>query len=61
MNREILYDKIRKHFFEAINGYIDNPALKEDALKNYIVKSKFEKDLGIIAAATIGASSQDTK
>jgi fructokinase len=61
MNQEVLFDKIRKHFSEAINGYIDNPKLKGDALKNYIVKSKFEHDLGILAAATIGAASKDTK
>lgn len=61
MNQEVLYDKIRKHFHEAIAGYIDHPKLKEDQLKNYIVRSKYEKDLGILAAATIGEASTDTR
>jgi fructokinase len=34
MNREILYDLIRKHCFESLNGYISHPKLESvEALK----------------------------
>ncbi len=58
MNREQLYDIIRKHCFEALNGYISHPSLESpEALQNIIVKSKFGGDLGIIAACVVGAQS----
>jgi hypothetical protein len=58
MNREILYDIIRKHVHESLNGYISHPSLSSpEAMKDIIVKSKFEKDLGIIAAAIAGSHS----
>ena len=56
MNREQLYDIIRKHCFEALKGYISHPSLESpEALQNIIVKSKFGSDLGIIAACVVGA------
>lgn len=56
MNREILYDKIRHHCFKALNNYIKHPRLaSEEALKTFIVKSKYETDLGLIASAMIGS------
>eukprot|EP00347_Sterkiella_histriomuscorum_P014476 403360730 len=57
MNREILYDKIRHHCFKSLNGYIKHPKLEsEEALKKFIVKSKFENNLGLIAAAMVGSN-----
>ena len=57
MNRTILYDKIRKSCFDHLNGYISHPKLTSvDALKNFIVKSKFETDLGVIAAAKVAST-----
>jgi fructokinase len=61
MNREILYPIIRRHTKEALNGYISHPNLtSEEGLTKVIVKPEIEKDLGIIAAAVVGANSQDT-
>jgi len=59
MNRSLLYDKIRHYCFKSLNGYISHPKLEsEEALKDFIVKSKFEKDLGVIAAAKVASSSK---
>lgn len=56
MNRAILYDKIRHYCFESLNGYIQHPRLAtEEALKDFIVKSKYEENLGVIAAAMVGS------
>lgn len=57
MNREILYGIIRKYCKEALNGYISHPNLtSEEGLAKVIVKPDIEKDLGIIAAAVVGAN-----
>jgi fructokinase len=59
MNRELLYDRIRHHCFKTLNNYINHPRLKtEENLKSFIVKSKYEHDLGLIASAMIGAYGQ---
>ena len=61
MNRELLYPIIRKHCFEALNGYIKHPSLSsEEKLANIIVKSKYgSSELGILASAIVGSHSQD--
>jgi fructokinase len=61
MNREILYPLIQFHCKEALNGYISHPNLTSvEGLEKVIVKPEIEKDLGIIAAAIVGAGSDDT-
>ena len=73
MNRKGLLEKIRVHYVKSLNGYINHPAIysEEEILEHnytgenkgiseYIVKTKIEKDLGIIAAAFVGASSEHT-
>ena len=59
MNRgEVLFKHIRKHFLERLNGYLKHDSLDEHGVKNYIVRSKFENDLGMISSASVGATSQ---
>ena len=61
MNRELLYPLIRKHCAAQLNGYIDHSYCNSaEGLENIIVKPSIEKDLGIIAAAMVGADSTDT-
>jgi hypothetical protein len=61
MNRELLYDRIRHHCFKALNGYIKHPKLAtEKALKTFIVKSRYENNLGLIASTIVGANSQSS-
>jgi fructokinase len=61
MNRELLYPLIRKHCAAQLNGYIAHSDLETaTGLENIIVKPSIEKDLGIIAAAIVGADSEDT-
>ena len=61
MNRELLYPLIRKHCAAQLNGYIAHPYCSSaEGLENIIVKPSIEKDLGIIAAAIVGADSPDT-
>ena len=60
MNRDLLYGIIQKHTVKILNGYISHPHLvSEEGIKNIIVKPDLEKDLGIIAAAVVGANSED--
>ena len=61
MNRDILYSLIRKHCVKSLSSYISHSyLLSEEGIANVIVKPDIEKDLGIIAAATVGANSEDT-
>jgi fructokinase len=61
MNRELLYPLIRKHCAENLKGYIAHPfCTSAEGLENIIVKPSLDKDLGIIAAAIVGADSNDT-
>lgn len=61
MNRTVLYDIIRRHCLETLNGYIQHPNLTSmEGLRKVIVAPEIEKDLGIIAAAVVGANSSDT-
>ena len=60
MNREILYGLVRKHCFQQLNKYLDNPKLASlEAMENMIVKSKYETDLTTLAAAIVGSHSKD--
>lgn len=56
MNRSILYKKIRTVFSKQINGYLQHERLREENLDEYIVRSRFQNELGMISAAAVGAS-----
>ena len=59
MNRDLLYDRIRHHCFKALNNYVKHPRLAtEENLKTFIVKSRYEQDLGLIASAMIGSQGE---
>jgi len=59
MNRgEVLFGHISKHFANRINSYLKHQSLDDLGLKDYIVRSKFENDLGMISSAAVGATSQ---
>ena len=59
MNRgEVLFSKIREHFLKRLNDYLDHEKIKGEKLKNYIVRSKFENELGMVSAAAVGATGQ---
>ena len=57
MNRTILYDKIRDTFLKEVNGYLKHKSLSKENISTYIIKPTLEHNLGIIAAAMVGASS----
>lgn len=57
MNRgEVLFSRIRHHFLKQINGYLKHPKLDENGVKDYIVRSKFENDLGLVSTAAVGST-----
>lgn len=59
MNRgEVLFEHIRRHFALKLKDYLKHPKLEKEALKNYIVRSKFENDLGMISSAAVSATSK---
>ena len=53
---EVLLNHIREAFKERIAGYLEHPKLSN--LDDYIVRSKFEDQLGMLAAATVGATGE---
>ena len=54
MNRSILYPKIRAQFLTFLAWYIEHPLLKEGEVDNYIVRSEYGNDVGILSAHFIG-------
>ena len=57
MNRgEILFKHIRKTFKDNLKEYLKHEKL--DDLDNYIVRSKFENELGLISSAAVGATAE---
>lgn len=57
MNRgEVLFKQIRRTFKDNLKGYLKHETL--DDLDNYIVRSKFENELGLISSAAVGASAE---
>mmetsp|Transcript_5969 Transcript_5969/g.9699 ORF Transcript_5969/g.9699 Transcript_5969/m.9699 type:complete len:92 (+) Transcript_5969:95-370(+) len=57
MNRgEVLLKHIRHQFSKHINGYLQHHALYKGNLSEYIVRSKFENELGMISSAAVGAT-----
>lgn len=55
---EVLISKIRKHFLQTINGYLQHPKFNSKAVNDYIVLSKFKDDLGIVSSAATGATGE---
>lgn len=53
MKRRSLFPKIRSHFKDLNDGYIDRPEISQ-ALDSYIVPSSFGNDAGIIGACELG-------
>ena len=60
MNRgEVLFSKIRHHFLQRINKYLKHDKLNADRLSNFIVRSKFENDLGLISTCAVGSTATE--
>ena len=55
---EVLLSKIREHYVKAINGYLQHPRINGDAIKSYIVLSKFKNELGMVSSAATGATGE---
>ena len=54
---EVLLSKIRHHFTEAVAGYLKHDKIDKD-LNNFIVRSKFEDELGLISSSAVGATGE---
>jgi fructokinase len=52
-----LFKRIRHHFKERIGGYLKHEKIDGD-LSNFIVRSKFEDDLGLISSSAVGAQGE---
>lgn len=50
LNRDCLYDIIRKKTLELLNGYIVSPKLTPEGISKYIVRSKFGNSSGLVGA-----------
>lgn len=56
LNRKVLIEKTRKVFREKINKYLIHKKIDDDeALERFIVRPEHGDDLGLIAAAHVGA------
>lgn len=56
MRGEVLMEKIRTNFIKAINGYLKHQNFDENNIQNYIVRSKFENELGMVSSASVGST-----
>jgi len=60
MNRgEVLFKKIRDSFKKRIADYLQHEQL--DDMENYIVRSQFENELGMVSASAVGSTGWDLK
>ena len=50
MNRGILFPMIRKELLKLLNGYISHNTITEENIDKYIVRSKYEDDVGMYSA-----------
>jgi len=50
MNRLVLYDIIHKEFIEQMNNYVTHDMLTKENIHKYIVRSKFQDDVGLYSA-----------
>jgi len=54
MNRECLYPIVRKKTLELLNSYINSPLLTPERIHEYIVRSPFGNNSGIVGALELG-------
>mmetsp|Transcript_8624 Transcript_8624/g.6391 ORF Transcript_8624/g.6391 Transcript_8624/m.6391 type:complete len:89 (+) Transcript_8624:739-1005(+) len=62
MQRKVLYDKIRKHLFEKLAGYLVHEKLESvEKLKEFVVEPSLEdKVLGVTAAGHFGFQAKES-
>lgn len=53
INRSILLKKIRKYFQENNNGYISNNQLEDENINDYIVRTNFNNEAGLLAGLSL--------
>ena len=53
INREILMNKIHDNFIKLNNDYIDQAILKKDSIHNYIKRTDFKNNSGILSAFSL--------
>jgi len=54
MNRDCLYRIVRKQTLELLNGYINSPMITPERIDEYIVRSPFGNNSGIVGALELG-------
>jgi fructokinase len=54
MNRDILYPIVRQKTLELLNGYVNSPLLTKERIDEYIVRSPFGNNSGIVGALELG-------
>jgi len=54
MNRECLYAIVRSKTLDLLNGYINSPLLTKGGIDDYIVRSQFGTQAGIVGALELG-------
>ena len=52
---DVLLQKIRENFLKTINGYLKHQNFNDENIKNYIVRSKFEIELGMVSSASVSS------
>lgn len=58
MRGDVLLDKIRESFSDNIKGYLQHAKLDGKSLNKYIVRSKFENELGLVSSAGVGSTGE---
>jgi len=61
MNRECLYDIVRKKTLELLKGYIKSPQLTPEKIDKYIVRSKFGNHAGLVGALELARAALQRK
>jgi len=61
MNREVLYPIVRKHTLELLNGYINSQYLTKEGIDEYIVRSPFGNNSGIVGALELARIAHQNK
>lgn len=51
LKRASLFPRIRAHFLQGINGYIQHPLLTEEKIDSYLVEPIWKDEAGIVGAA----------
>lgn len=58
MRGEPLMKHIHKSFLSRLNSYLKHSKLTESGVKDYIVRSQFKNDLGLVSSAAVGATGE---